>query len=167
MSTPQTMTGAIALVKVKGQYVGKIKNISWTENYRRLSVKGCGTIFSSEDPVVDFAGTCSVNLIEVDFKSGGLPDAIKRKIGVIRSQVLSGNPSFEDNLVLDQDGVQLDVYKKEEDLIDPTTGDIIPKATPFAIIKRAFITMDRFEVSEGALASRSKTFNYLDAVVYP
>lgn len=163
----QTMHGAIAIVKVDGKAIGKMRNISWSEDFQRQPVKGLGTIFSSEEPVTGFAGQLSCDLMEIDFENGGVPGAINRKFSNVKSQVLTGGQSFEDQLVLDYNGIQIDIFKKIEDIIDPTTGNVVPKLTPFAVITRALIQTDRFEVSEGSISVRSQSFKYLDAVIYP
>lgn len=164
MST--VLTGAIALVKVNGKAVGKMRGIRANENIRRQPVRGIGTIMPSEQAVTEWEGTLSCDFMEVKFQDTGLPNAIRRDIPVARSQVLLGNESFEDQLILDVDGVQVDIFKKVTDLIDPTTGLIRPKLEPYAIIKRVLIESDSFDISDGAISGHSQSFKYLDPVIF-
>ena len=157
---------AIALVKVNGQVIGKMRNIDVTESYDRIGVQGIGTIMESEAPVTKFNGSMTVGLMEILFKDGGLPGAIKRIFPNIASAVLSAQPSFEDNLVLDDNGIQVDIFKKITDVIDPATGFIKPKLQPYAIIRQALITQDGFNISEGAIVARNQTYKYLVPVTY-
>jgi hypothetical protein len=86
----KVFTGAIALIKVKGQVVGKMKSVRAQESYRRTPVVGIGTIIPSDAPVTGFEGTLSCEFMEVRFSESGLPGAINRKFASTKSQVLSG-----------------------------------------------------------------------------
>jgi hypothetical protein len=158
-------TAAIALVKVNGQVIGKIKNLRASETFNRIPVQGIGTIFESEAPVTKFDATFSCSLMEINFKNGGLPGAIRRIFPNIASAVLSGEPSFEDNLVLDENGIQVDLFKKIADVVDPQTGNIKPKLEPYATINNALITQDGFDISEGGIVGRDQSFKYLQPIV--
>lgn len=163
----EVLTGAIALIKVDGIVVGKMKTIRATENIRRQPVRGIGTIMPSEQAVTEWEGTLSCDFMEVKFQETGIKNAIARVIPVIRSQVLLGNESFEDQLVLDTDGVQIDIFKKVTDVIDASTGFIKPKLEPYAIMRRVLIDSDSFDISDGAISGHSQSFKYLDPIIYP
>lgn len=163
------LTGAIAIIKVNGQTVGLMRNVRISENTRRVAVRGLGSILPKEAPVVEWAGTVSCSFYEVDYESSGIKDAIRRDVGVgnAASLIASGNAqtNFEDNLVLDQFGVQLDVYKKIKDVIDPNTGLIVPKVKPYAIVGRCMIESDNVNIDEGNVSGRDQSFMYLDPVI--
>ena len=160
------MTGAVALIKVNGQVVGKMRNVRGQENTRRLPVRGLGTILPSEQEVVEWEGTLSCDFIEISFKTSGIPGGISRVFQNAASQVLNGGSSFEDQLVLDGNGVQVCVFKKVTDVID-AAGSIKPKLEPYAIVNNCLIESDSFEVSEGSLAGHSQSFKYLTPIIYP
>ena len=123
-----------------------------------------GTIFSSEKPVTKFNGTVSCEFMSIDFGREAINNAIRRNLPIIASQVFSGSPSFEDQLVLDSDrGVQIDIFKKIEDLID-SNGNIVPKAVPYASIARCLIDGDSFNISEGSVGGHTQSFQYLDPI---
>lgn len=164
MATPKVFHGAIALIKVEGIVIGKMRSIQATENFARQEVRGLGTIFASEAPVTTWTGSLSCEFMSIDFTKEGIRKAIRRNLPNIASRVFSGEPSFEDQLVLDSDrGVQIDIFKKIEDLID-ANGVIKPKATPYAVISRCLIESDSFNVSEGSIAGHSQSFKYLDPI---
>lgn len=160
------LTGAIALIRVNGVVVGRMKTVRYQENFRRQPVRGIGTILPSEQAVTEWDGQLSCEFMEVKFENTGIPGAIRRKINNVASQVLLGNESFEDQLVLDADGVQVDIFKKVTDVIDPGTGLIKPKLEPYAIIKRCLIESDSFDISEGSVSGHSQSFKCLDPVTY-
>lgn len=161
------LTGAIALIKSNGKVIGKMKSVRAQEQIGREEVRGIGTILASEAPVTKWSGTLNCEFMEVKFEETGVPGAIKRKIQNTRSQVTTGGESFEDQLVLDVEGVQIDVFKKVTDVIDPQTGLIKPKLEPYAIIKRVLIESDSFDISDGAISGHSQSFKFLDPIIYP
>lgn len=162
--SPKVIHGAIALIKVQGLVIGKMRSIQAQESYTRLDVQGMGTIFSAEKPMTKFNGTLSCEFMSIDYTKEGITNAIRRNLPILASQVFAGNPSFEDQMVLDSDvGVQIDVFKKVEDLID-ANGIIKPKAIPYATITRALIDGDSFNISEGSIGGHSQSFSYLDPI---
>lgn len=166
MSTPKVYTGAIALVKVAGQVIGKMRSVRVQESFRRMPVRGLGTILPSEQAVTEWDGTVSCDFIFVNLKRSGIKGALRRDLSNVASQVLLGNPSFEDQLVLDQDGVQIDLFKKVADVI-LADGTINPTAKPIAIVQKCFIDSDNLDVSDGGLAGKSQSFKYLLPVQEP
>ena len=170
MAVKKVLTGAIAIVVVDGKAVGLMKDIRDNEDVRRMRVGGIGTVLPQELPVTEWNGSISCSFYEIDFASSGIPKAIRRDVGVgnAASQVAAGNnnANFEDNLVLDDVGVQLNIFKKVKDVIDPNTGLIIPNRIPYAIITRCFIEVDGVTISEGNVSGRDQSFKYLDPIVY-
>ncbi len=164
-------TGAIGVIKVNGIAVGLMRNIRINESFRRVPVRGLGAIIPKEAPVTEWSGTISCSFWEIDYLSTGIPGAILRKVGLGNqaSQIASGvnTPNFEDNLVLDTDGVEIDVYKKVTDVVDPVTHLITPKLTPYAIVGRCLIESDNVNLDEGNISGRDQSFVYLDPVVFP
>lgn len=161
------VTGAIALVKVEGLVVGKIRNFRYSEDIRREEVRGLGTIIASEIPVVSWSGRLSCDFFETTFKEGGITNAINRRANAILSQAISGGYSFEDNLVLNEEGVQIDLFKKVKDVVDPQTKQIRPVLRPFAVLTSCFIEGDGFDLSDGAVGGRNQSFRCLYPIVYP
>lgn len=166
MSQTKVVTGAIALIKVNGIVVGKMKTVRATENIRRVPVRGIGTILPSEQAAVEWEGSLSCESMLMSFKNGSIPNAIRRIFPNVASQVLTGDESFEDQLVLDSDGVQLDLFEKVTDVIDPVTGIIKPKLEPIAIIRNCLIESDTLDISEGTISGNSQSFKYLKPITY-
>lgn len=153
------MTGALAIIRKNGTAIGKMRNVRWTENINRSEVRGLGTTITQELPAVSWGGTLSCDFYEVDFSTTGVPQAIRRDVQT--------NQQFEDQLLLDADGVQLDIFKKVEDIRDPNTGLISAKVQPFAIIKNLFINSDGADITEGAVSGHNQSFQYISPVIYP
>lgn len=168
----KVFTGALAIIKIQGTPVGYMRNLRITEDTRRQPVRGLGTILPQEAPVVEWMGRLTCSFFEINYKESGLKNAIRRDVGVgnIASQIATGlNVSnFEDNLVLDSNGIDLDIYKKIEDVgsPDPTTGLIIPSTEVYAKITRCFIESDNINVDDGGISGRDQSFIYLDPIVF-
>ena len=165
MSRNKVLTGAIALISVGGQTIGKMKSVRVQESIRRMPVRGIGTILPSEQAVTEWEGTLSCEFMEVDFKKTGITDAIRRVFPNVASQVLNKETSFEDQLILDSEGVQVDIFKKVSDVVD-ANGIIKPKLEPYATVYNCLIESDSFDISEGSIAGHSQSFKYLTPITY-
>jgi hypothetical protein len=162
----KVMTGALALVRSGGKICGLMRSISATENMQRGSVQGLGTVYDSEKPLTKIDCSLTCDFMEIDFSKSGVPGAIRRDFENVLSQVVSGGTSLEDQLVLDSDGVQVDIFKKVSDVIDPVTGNIKPKLQPYATCYNCFITSDSFNISENQVAGHNQSFAYLKSIQF-
>lgn len=160
MAGDKVLTGAIALIKVDGKIIGKMRSVSVQEQMQRQEIRGIGTIIPSEAAVTAWTGTLSCEFMSVSFKDDGIKNAIRRGFNNVLSQASSGTESFEDQLVLDSEGVQVDIYKKVADIID-ADGNIKPKITPYAIVRKCLIESDSFQISDGGIAGHNQSFRYL------
>lgn len=162
--------GALAIIIVNNKPVGLMRDLRISENTRRQPVKGLGTILPKEAPVTDWNGTVSCSFFEIDYKSSGIEKAIRRDVGAGNAQSQIGiginTPNYEDNVVLDEFGVQLNVFKKVKDAIDPATGLIIPTKIPYAVVTRCMIEGDNINISQGQVAGRDQSFMFLDPIIY-
>ena len=152
------MHGALAIIRRNGTPIGRMRNVRWTENLRDQEVRGLGTILVQESPVVEHGGTLQCDFYEVDFKTTGIPGAIRRDVQT--------NQQFEDQILL-RDGLQLDIFKKVEDAVDPNTGLKTAKAQPYAIIRDLFINSEGADITEGAISGHNQQFRFNSPVLYP
>lgn len=153
------LTGALAIVRFKGTAIGFLRSVSASENFGRADVQGLGTALTSEVPITSWRGTFNASQYEVDFSKALTPDSIRRDVQT--------SQEFEDQLMLDQDGVQVDIFKKVEDFVDPATNLKRPKAIPYAIIKNLFVETEGFNISEGQIAGHDFSGRYLSPMIYP
>lgn len=161
----KVFTGAIALIKSAGEVIGLMKNITCTENIKRVPVRGIGTILASEQAVTEWEGTLTCEFMEVRFNRTGIRNAVRRAFPNIGSQVLNNGESFEDQLVLDGEGVQLDIFKKVSDVVD-AQGNVRPALIPYASVKNCLIESESFNISEGAIAGHNQSFKYLTPITF-
>jgi hypothetical protein len=153
----KVLTAPLALIKVNGVTIGKMKNLRITETFRRGRVSGIGEVVASEVPVLEFNGTVTSEFYEIDFSTTGIPDAIKRKATSVQG--------FIDNILLQEEGVNIVIFKKVTDFTDPQTGLLRAKLKEHATITRAFIDREGMDVSEGQISGHNQDFTYLDPIL--
>lgn len=162
------LTGAIAIIKVNGDAIGKMSNVTIRDDISRIPVRGLSTIIPLEAPVVAWEGTISCDFYEIDFGKSEIKKAYRRDVDLAFSDVLgSGEESFEDQLVLDPDGVTVELYKKVSDVVDPNTGLIRPREQPYATVGKVLITGENITIPEGQVAGRNQSFMYLSPILRP
>jgi len=154
----KVLTAPLAIVKVDGITVGKMRNITCTETFRRGRVSGLGELTAKELPATEWNGTLTAEFYEVDFKTTGLPDAIKRSADSLQA--------FVDNVLLQESGVDVTIYKKISAGIDPTTGLHTAELQKHATIKGCFIDREGMNVAEGQIASHNQDFTYLTPILF-
>ena len=164
----KVLTGSIAIIKVKGEVIGKMKDVRYQEQIRRVRVGGIGTIFASEQPPVEWDGTLNCDFMVIDLTKSQVPNSIRRDFASARSQVLSGQESYEDQLVLGccVGAVQVDIFKKVCDTVT-ADGKVVPKLQLIGTIPDCLIESDSFNVSESQISSRSQSFKCLTPIVIP
>ena len=64
-----TFSGPLAIIKVNGQAIGKMKTVNYNENVNRGRVGGLGTLNPLEVPALAWDGTLSCDSYLIDFKN--------------------------------------------------------------------------------------------------
>lgn len=154
----KVMSAPLAIVKVNGVAVGKMKSIRCTENIRRIKVVGLGTLVASEYAATDWSGTLNCGFFMIDLRKSAIPGALLRTVSTVQE--------WEDTLLLSNDGVQIDILRKVEDHRDPS-GVIVPRLETFASIKGCFISRESFDISEGQISGRDVDFEYTTPILFP
>lgn len=151
MAESLSLTAPIALIKVNGNVVGRMKNITVTETFRRVTVYGLGEATPQELPMTQWSGTCTAGFYEISYDESGIPGATNRRTDSIRQ--------FIDNIVLDNKGVDIVLLKRIEDSVDPN-GLRVGKWIEHLTVKGAFMERESIDLSEGQVAGRNQDFTY-------
>lgn len=154
----KTMTAPLAVIKVNGVPVGKMKNIRVTENIRRGKVVGLGSLAASELPALEWDGTLNCSSYLINFSKEVLQGALPREVQTVEE--------FVNTVLLQEDGVQIDILRKVKDFIQPN-GVIVPKLEIFATISGCFATREGFDISESQISGRDQDFQYLTPIIFP
>lgn len=154
----KVMTAPIAIIKVGGVAIGKMKSIRCSESIRRQKVVGIGTLIASEYPPLDWSGTLNCGAFAIDLRREVIPGSLLRRANTIQE--------WEDTLLLKSDGVQIDIMRKVQDTVN-SNGIIVPKLEVFASIRGCFITRESFDISEGQISGRDADFEYSTPILFP
>lgn len=157
----RVMTAPLAIIKVGGVAIGKMKNVRCTENIRRGRVTGIGRLTPEELPALDWNGTLNAGFYAVKINS---QDALTKK-GLLRN--VNNLQEFVDTVLLQENGVQIDILKKVKQSTDPNTGIITPAYEIYASVRGCFLTREGFDISEGQISGKDVDFEYTDPILFP
>lgn len=154
----RTMVAGLAIIKVGGVAIGKMKNIQITETIRRGDVVGIGKLASSEKPALSWSGSLNCGFFLIDFSQSAIPGAILR--------VAQSIQQWEDTLLLQEDGVQIDIMRKVK-ASQNAAGIITSALQVFASIKGCFANRESFDITEQQISGRNVDFDYITPILYP
>ena len=157
----KVMTAPLAIIKVDGIAVGKMKSIRVNENIRRGRVQGIGELTPSEIPALEWSGSLNAGFYSITFNNQDqlIKTALLRNVNNLQE--------FVDTVLLQENGIQIDIMKKVKDFQDPNTGIIYPQFELFASIRGAFSTKESFDISEGQISGRDVDFEYITPILFP
>lgn len=170
MSTnqPKVMTAPLAVIKFNGIAIGRMRDITLTESIARGSVRGIGSLTVQEVPAIAYDCTLNCGLYLIDFSKAmnfiNNFDSVKGA-PILQRRVKSAD-EFVDTVLLQEDGVTVDVMRKVTSSTDPTTGIITSALQIFASIKGAFLTRESMNISEAQIGGRNADFIYTTPVIY-
>lgn len=167
----QVLTGALAIIKINGRPIGKMKGVRVTENINRGRVSGLGELTPKELPALQWSGTISCSFYSIEFiKDGvaGVENAHSTVAGASQGITREANSVAEwvEHVLLQEEGVDLDIYKKVQDAVDPTTGLLRsnnPK--PFAKIEGMFLDRESFDINENSISGKDQEFTYKNPII--
>lgn len=153
----KTLTAPLALIKVNGRVVGRMRNIEVRETFRRVPVYGIGEGSPLELPFTQWNGTLSCGFYETIFKDTGISNAVRRD-SISKKELM-------DQLTLDDKGVDVVLLRREKDSVDSSTQLIQGKWSEHLTIRGCFIEGDGMNLSEGSLGGHDQSFSYLNPVL--
>lgn len=163
MAEQRVMTSSLAIIKIGGVTCGKMRNIRVTETFRRGDVRGLGEITSQEKPIIGWDGSLSCSFYSIDLKRLGTIDL--KKWGLNRST--NDLKTFVNTLLLNDQGVEIYIYKKFAEVIDTTTGLVTSVGEgEYAVIENALIENQNFDISEGSVSGSDASFSYLNPILF-
>lgn len=154
-----TVTGPVALIKVNGVTIGKIRDVRATETYARGEIRGLGNLEAQEVPVLSHSGTFSVDAFLIDLESSGIKQLLNREV--------VSPEQFVNTILLNENGIDIYLYKKIPVAVDDTTKLVTEVGEqPIAILRRCFLDSVNFNISEGQVSSHSQTGRFLDPIIF-
>lgn len=153
----RVLTAPLAVIKVNGIAVGKMRDVRISETYRRGRVSGLGELTPQELPALEWNGTLTCDFYEVDFSTTGIPEAIRRRVGSLQD--------FVDNVLLQEEGVDVVLFKKVKNFVDDS-GLIKSKLKPHATLRGCFLDREGMNVSEGQISGHNQEFTYIEPILF-
>jgi len=159
----KVLTAPLAVIKIGGVAIGKMQNISFDENMNRVAVRGIGNLTPDEVPAVTWDGTFTCSQYTIDFSKAlnQLTDgkAVQRVVNTI--------DEFVDTVLLQEEGLTVDIMRKVVDTADPVTGVKTSKLEIFMSVKGCFQNRDGMSIAEGQISQRNASFMYINPIIYP
>src|ERR1044072_1427993 len=165
---PKTMTAPLAIIKFNGIAVGRMRDLTLTESISRGTVRGIGNLTADEFPALayDCSLNCGMYLIDFSKAMNFIANADAVKGAPILQRRVKSAEDFVNAVLLQEDGVTLDIMRKVKSGMDTNTGVPTAKLEVFASIKGCFLTRESMNISESQIGGRNADFIYGDPVIY-
>ena len=156
---PKTLTAPLAIIKINGVAVGKIKNIRVTESYQRGDVKGLGVLIASEKPILTITCSFTTSSYFIDLRKLGTLDNPFIRRGVNQSLT-----DFVNTILLQDSGTDIYLYRKiassvVKNIVISTDEQLI------GVIHNAFIDSQNFDITEGQISGSDMSGTYLEPIM--
>lgn len=165
---PKTMTAPLAVIKFNGTVIGKMRDITLTESINRGTVRGIGALTADEVPALAYDCSLNTGMYLIDFSKA--MNYISNSNSVSGAPVLqrkvSSPQEFVDTVLLQEEGVTIDIMRKTKASQNPSTGQITSKLEVFASVKGCFLTRESMNISESQIGGRNADFVYTTPVMY-
>ncbi len=157
----RVMTAPLAIIKINGVAVGKMKNLRITETIRRGRVTGLGRLNPSELPALEWQGSLSCSSYTINFNL--LMN--KSQLGTFRNA--QDVEMWATAILLQEAGLEISIQRKVKSTeIDAETGMVEVKYETFAKVNGAFASREGFDIQEGQISGRDTEFEYLEPILY-
>lgn len=154
----KVLTAPLAIIKIGGVAVGKIRNLRIQEQYQRGDVVGIGSLLSSEKPILKINCTFSASQYVIDVKKLGTID----NPFVIRGATTT--EQFVNTVLLQDNGVDIYVMSKGAKTVSNSIVTEVDEKTQF-VIKNAFLESQSFNIDEGQIAGSDLSGSYLEPIL--
>ena len=154
----RVMTAPLAILKIKGEVVGKMKNIRIQEQYQRGSIRGIGSLLEEERPILAVACSFNADAYVISTKKLGTAD----NPFVLRG--VKSTEQFVNTILMQDNGIDIYIMKK---MAATVKNGIVTEAgeEEFIVIKDCFMESQSFDLSEGQIAGTSVSGTYLTPVL--
>lgn len=158
MAEKKVMHAALAIIKVGGIAIGKMKSIRCSESYRRVKVVGLGKLSADEAPPVDWSGSLNCGAFLVDLRKALIPGSMNRQVNRITD--------WENSILFQDEGVTIDILRKVK-IAEGQRGIPVVGYEVFASIRGCFVSRESFDISEGQISGRDVDFEYINPILFP
>ena len=156
----QVFSAPNAVVYIDGKRAGFIQSISWSENFNRQEVKGLGSLYAQQVPVVGAGGTFQIGSFHLSFEEEGTK-ALLNRVNPTRTQML-------DTLSLNEFPFSIVIFEKISVAKDDTNRFVTETDnTGFKQVQldQCYIDSQSFSISENGIASLNTSGRFLQPMV--
>lgn len=153
----KVFTAPLAIIKVAGVSIGKIRSLNFTENVQRGEVQGLGKLNLEEAPATSIRCQFTADSYLIDSK----------KFGTIQDPFwpteATSNEEFANSILLGEVGVDLYVYSK---IPKTTNGKIVTDIDEFLIgvASECFLNSKTMQIQEGQIGGKNISGIYLNPI---
>jgi hypothetical protein len=155
-----TFSAPKAYITIEGQPAGYIRNISFTENMQRQDIRGLGSLYAQETPVVSASNSFSIDQFFLDFERPVMKKLLNR---------YGGATALINTLSLGDLPISINIYSKQAQTTDSTTKlvtEIDKAGKEIAILRDCYVDSQNWSLAEGGIASSTVTGRYLTPVSF-
>lgn len=155
---PITFTAPKAYIKIGNAVAGYLRNLSWTENISRGTVRGIGTMVSQEAPALSIDCQFQVDQFFIDLNRPELKSMINRFASV---------EAFVNSLSLGETAFSIVVYAKtisEQDSVSKLVTGVDLTGKTIVNLAPCFVNSQSFQLSEGQISGFNTSGIYLNPV---
>ena len=158
MANITVVTGANAVVRVNGNQVALMRNVSVTETFTRERVVGLGHILPSEYPITAWEGRLQAGLFLVTVRDSPFVTNVRRDV--------QNRTQFEDYMIIGEDDIQIDIFKKVSEQRD---ANGLPVIVPEILLSVRGARMDNesFSINDGQVADKGRKFHLHRTLIVP
>jgi hypothetical protein len=155
------LTAPLAIIKVGGVPIGKMRNVTINEVINRAPIRGIGSFNPSEYAPLTWDGNITAGMYLIDFKRS----LNKLENAEVLQRAVNTVEDFVNTVLLQEEGLQLDILRKVKTATGPT-GIIQADLEIFASVRGCFITRESMDISEGQVTGRNADFSYTTPIIY-
>ena len=152
----KTFTAPLAVIMINGKKVGKIRNLTFTENIQRGEVQGIGSLTLQEVPAVAMRCQFQASSYMINLKTFGTEN------DPFVAQNLKSVQELVNTLLLGEAPVTIAVYKKTSGSVN-NEGIVTSEGAleRIGIANDCYLDSRSFEISEGNISGKNISGRYL------
>jgi hypothetical protein len=155
----KTFTAPLAIIKIGGVAVGRIKDLQFTENVQRGEVQGIGEVNLQEIPILSTRCTFTASSFLIDLKKFG---TIKDPFWPMEA---TNFQEMANSFLLNEKPVTLSIHRKTAGTINEA-GIVTSQGEPerVAVIPNCYLDSKTFSLTDGQIAGKNISGRYLEPI---
>lgn len=155
----KTFTAPLAIIKVAGIAIGRIKDLQFTENVQRGEVQGIGEVNLQEVPILSTRCTFTASSFLIDLRKFG---NVKDPFWPIDATNFA---ELANTLLLNEKPVTLSIYRKTAGTVNENgIVTALGEDERVAVIPDCYLDSKTFSVTDGQVSGKNINGRYLTPI---